>query len=72
MLIFTCDYNYIAMKKDLINYEKMTQQYGSAEFDQMLFTLGIKVSFSVTRLNLLDEKRLKLIDMLQNELEARQ
>ena len=60
------------MKEGLINYEKMTEPFGSAEFDQMLFTLGIKVSFSVTRLDLLDEKRLKLIDMLQNELEARQ
>ena len=60
------------MKKGLNNYEKMTQQYGSVEFDQMHFTLGIKVSFSVTRLDLLDEKRLKLIDMLENELEAKQ
>lgn len=71
--IYSADLNdYTAMMQmDLIDYDKMTQQYGSVEFDQMLFTLGIKVSFSITQLGLLDEKRLELIETLKKELETR-
>lgn len=42
---------YKLREKNVISYSKLKEQYGSTEFDQLLFDLGIKTSWAITALN---------------------
>ena len=54
--------------KNYINYSKLKQQYGTVEFDQLLFNLGIKTSFALQMLKQVQEEGNKLRQTLENEL----
>ena len=55
-------------EKDVFSYSKLKARYGTVEFDQLLFDLGIKTSWAITALNdvLTANKELQL--ELKNEL----
>jgi hypothetical protein len=59
---------YDLREKDIFSYSKLKEQYGTVEFDQLLFDLGIKTSWAITALNdvLTANKELQL--ELKNEL----
>ena len=59
---------YKLRKKHIFSYSKLKEQYGSVEFDQLLFDLGIKTSWALTALdNLLESNKALQLD-LKNEL----
>jgi len=55
-------------KKNIFSYSKLKEQYGTIEFDQLLFDLGIKTSWALTSLNNLLESNKTLQLNLRNEL----
>lgn len=55
-------------EKNYINYSKLKKQYGTIEFDQLLFNLGIRTSWALQGLKLAKEEGLKLKYFLENEL----
>ena len=64
---YQLDYFEIA-EKNYINYSKLKQQYGTVELDQLLFNLGIKTSWALQSLKLIQEEGNKLKKSLENEL----
>ena len=56
------------VEMDYINYSKLKQQYGTVELDQLLFNLGIKTSWALQGLKLIQEEGDKLKSSLEKEL----
>ena len=51
---------------ELIEYSKLKEQYGSLEFDQLLFTIQFKTSWSLQNLVWLNENNLEFQKVLEN------
>jgi hypothetical protein len=64
---YQLDY-YEIQKRNYINYSKLKQQFGTIEFDQLLFNLGIKTSWALQSLKLVQKEGKKLKHSLENEL----
>ena len=59
----------IINETDLIEYSKLKEQYGSIEFDQLLFTIQFKTTWVIQNLVWLNETNLRIQDVLKKELE---
>ncbi|MFK7811049.1 MAG: hypothetical protein AB8B59_01055, partial [Maribacter sp.] len=56
------------VEMEYVNYSKLKQQYGTSELDQLLFNLGIKTSWALQGLKLIQEEGDKLKNSLEKEL----
>ena len=54
---------------DLIEYDKLKAQFGTLEFDQMLFSIQFKTTWALQNLVWLNETNLTFQDILKKELE---
>jgi hypothetical protein len=56
------------IKKKHTNHSKLKEQYGTVEFDGLLFNLGVKTNWTLEALNMLKKEGQKLKNSLENEL----
>jgi hypothetical protein len=54
---------------DFIEYSKLKEQYGSLEFDQLLFTIQFQTNWAIQNIVWLNENNLRFQDVLKKELE---
>jgi hypothetical protein len=59
----------IINQTDLIEYSKLKEQYGSVEFDQLLFTMQFKTTWVLQNLVWMNETNLEFQNVLKKELE---
>ena len=59
----------IINETDLIDYSKLKEQYGSLEFDQLLFTIQFKTTWVLQNLVWQNENNLRFQNVLKKELE---
>ena len=64
---YQLDYFEVA-EMEYVNYSMLKQQYGTSELDQLLFNLGIKTSWALQGLKLIQEEGDKLKNSLEKEL----
>jgi hypothetical protein len=62
---------YDLREKNIFSYSKLKEQYGSVEFDQLLFDLGIKTSWALSALETLLASNKSLQLDLKNELSGK-
>ncbi len=59
----------IINNSELIEYSKLKEQYGTLEFDQLLFTMQFRITWALQNLVWLNENNLRFQEVLKKELE---